>query len=194
MSGRLYSERDKRTQRVARACCFLMNEVAEGYTQEQGKYMVAYFLQMMDAGVLGVSSYAPSRVKVVGYAQYAKAGEQSLALEPLKMFEYIPLLARIQTHCECVGEGLLDGFWEYAESSKCGLSVGTARKLEKFILRLSEMGQRPADWNENYLFRIDDQYHIKRAERGRSITDYIRDQREHVRDYLEYLQKNGYVR
>lgn len=193
MSKRLYSEHDKRTERVARACCFLMDEMAEGYTQEQGKYMVAYFLQMMDAGVLSLSSYAPSRVKVVGYTQYAKAGEQSLALEPLQVFEYIPLLARIQIHCECVGEDLLDGFWEYTESLECGLSPDTTRRLEEFIWRLGKMGQRPADWNENYLFRIDDQYHIKRA--GRSdITDYIQKQKEHVRDYLNYLQKRNYVR
>lgn len=193
MSRKSYSEHDRRTRREARACCFLMNEAAEGYNLEQGKYMVAYFLQMMDAGVLSVSSYAPSRVNVVGYTQYAKAGEQSLALEPLKLFEYIPLLARIQAHCEYVWENLLDGFWEYMGSAECDLDANTIRRLEVFITRLEAMGQCPADWNDNYLFRIDNQYHIKRTGR-KDITDYILYQKEHVINYLNYLKKRGYAR
>ena len=54
------------------------------------------FLQMMDAGGTTVSSYAPNNVNVVGFAQYTKAGEQSLMILPLRLYDYIPMLDRIE--------------------------------------------------------------------------------------------------
>lgn len=192
MSIRPYLGDAKWSKRVARGCCFILSELSEHYNLAMGKYMVAYFLQMMDAGVLSLSSYPPSRHIVVGYAQYAKAGEQSLLLEPLKKFEYIPLLATIQRHCEYEGKDFIQEIREYAVSSECDVPLPLMADLDDFVQALEEIGQQPADWYENYLFRIDDQYHIQRVGQ-KDITEYRYHQGEHVKAYKRYLQKNNLI-
>lgn len=192
MAIRPYLGDAKWSKRVARGCCFILRELSEDYNLVMGKYMVAYFLQMMDAGVLSLSSYAPSRHIVLGYAQYAKAGEQSLLLEPLKKFEYIPLLATIQWHCEYEGKDLRQEMREYAMSSQCDVPLYQMADLDDFVHDLEEIGQQPADWYENYLFRVDDQYHIQRTGQ-KDITEYRQHQREHVRAYKRYLQENSAI-
>lgn len=181
-----YSENARRSKRTARGCCFLLNEAASYYEVGQAKYAVAYFLQMMDAGVLSLSSYAPSNVKVVGFAQFAKAGEQSLALEVLKKYEYLPLLLKIQEYCEYQGEDILDELDDYAVSGQCDLSQAVIEDLRIFVQELRKMGQMPDDWSGNFLFKIDNQYHIKRAG-YQDIIDYKKRQYRHVKKYINYL-------
>ena len=154
--------------------------------------MIAYFLQMMDAGVLSLSSYAPSRVKVVGYAQFAKAGEQSLLLEVLKHYEHIPVLAYIQRYCEYERLYIWEGLKDYSFSPECDLSKETIEELGDFIQNLEEMGQKPADWNKNYLFKIDDEYHIRRSG-ARDIAEYIKNQESHVKHFMDFLKKKRAV-
>lgn len=189
LSGKPYFESSRRSRRIARGCCFLLNEVADNYSVEQAKYMIAYFLQMMDAGVLSLSSYAPSQIRVVGFAQFAKAGEQSLLLDILKHFEYIPVLAKIQSYCEYERLYIWQVLREYSFSPVCDLSRDVTEELEDLVQSLEEMGQKPADWNKNYLFKIDDDYHIRRSG-GKDITEYIQKQDSHVRHFMDYLKEN----
>ncbi len=192
LSIRPYSENSRRFRRTARGCCFLLNELAGRYSLGQAEYMIAYFLQMMDAGVLTLSSYAPSNVNVVGYTQYAKPGEQSLMLEVLNKYEYMPLLCDMQTQCWRIGIEMLEGLRRYTESSLCDLPLGMGKQLEQFILNLAEMGQRPSDWNSNYLSKIDDQYHIRRYGM-KDISEYMKRQREHVKNYRNYLEREVFA-
>jgi len=176
------------SKRTARGCCFLLNELASSYNEEQAKYMIAYFLQMMDAGVLSVSSYAPSRVRVVGFAQYAKAGEQSLMLLILQMFEYIPLLAKIQDYSEFRGNTISDEMDEYAKSKSCDLEKDVIDHLNTFVEVLNRIGETPKDWDKNYSYKLDDEYYIQK-EGKKDITDYMRQQSGHVKSYLRYVRE-----
>lgn len=192
LSIRPYSENSRRFRRTARGCCFLLNGLADGYSLGQAEYMTAYFLQMMDAGVLTLSSYAPSNVNVVGYTQYAKPGEQSLLLEVLNKYEYMPLLCDMQTQCWRIGIEMIEGLRRYAESSLCDLPPGMGKQLEQFVSNLAEMGQRPSDWNSNYLSKIDERYHIQRHGM-KDISEYMERQREHIKNYRNYLEREVFA-
>lgn len=148
-----YFPTKERSKRRARGCCFVLNELNQGYTKIESIYCMAYFLQMIDAGIGSLSSYAPNHVRVSGYAQFAKAGEQSLLIGPLRVFLYIPTLSRMQFECRRRLRDLTDeikmfGAWK-------GWEPSIVEKLTGFVDGLSRMGQTPDDWNGSYIRNVD---------------------------------------
>lgn len=177
----MYYPTNIRSSRRAHGCCFMLTELNRGYTEQESKYCLSYFLQLMDAGVTGLSSYAPNNIRVLGYAQFAKAGEQSLAIEPLRMDEYLPMLDGMQSVCshwlipfEQELESYLKAFPEY-------YSKETARKIYELAARLRYIGQTPADWVGNYVRKLT-------ADETQAL-DHMNRQSRHLSHYMKYARK-----
>lgn len=142
---------EKKRRRV-RGCCFTLKELNRGHGRMESGYCIAYFLQMIDAGVAGLSSYASISSIVVGYAQFAKAGEQSLLIEPLRKYTYIPMLSRMQFECR---RNLRDMKEEIKIFGDRRLSRQETEGLPEFMDKLSEIGQTVEDWNGSYIRKLD---------------------------------------
>lgn len=143
----------KRSKRRARGCCFTLNELNRGYTEQESRYCMAYFLQMIDAGIGSLSSYAPNDVTVIGYAQFAKAGEQSLLIKPLRMYVYILMLSRMQQECDRRFRELSDEVRDFGtamhwEQSRIDMVVD-------FVDTLSAMGHTPKEWKGEYIDKLE---------------------------------------
>lgn len=148
-----YFQTQERSKRRARGCCFTLKELNTGYTREESRYCLAYFLQMIDAGIGSLSSYAPNHVRVIGYAQFAKAGELSLLIEPLRMYAFIPMLARMQVECDRRLRELPDEIREFGD--RMGWDQSVIKMLLDFVGKLRQIGHTPEDWDGNYIFKVD---------------------------------------
>lgn len=176
-----YYRTNARSGRRAHGCCFMLTALNAGYSEPQSKYCLAYFLQLMDAGVASISSYAPNNIKVLGYAQFAKAGEQSLAIEPLRLDEYLPMLDGMQLVCshwmlsfERELRSYLDSFPEY-------YSDETASHIYEFTVNLSHIRQTPSDWVGNYVRKL--------MPDEKQALDYIHRQSRHLSHYMKYAEQ-----
>lgn len=187
LSRELYYPTPRRTHRNARGCCFVMRELFEHYTEDEVKLGTAYFLQMMDAGVLSLSSYAPSNVEVVGFAQFAKGGEMSLSLKPLEFYKYIPLLAKMQWVSRQTGRSLeeeVNGYWE--NISRKGIQYKEKDEVLEFLEKLKQMGQTPQDWDGDYLCKIDLSQEVGEERNGwKEKRQYLEEQYQLVIDYQQ---------
>lgn len=185
LSEKPYYHTDERSKRNVRGCGFLLREVNSGYTELQAAYSFAYFLQMMDAGVLSLSSYAYRKVRVVGFSQFAKAGEQSLLLMPLRMYEWLPLISQMQQYCEWRGRDFDEEIYEYGNSKECDISPGLIKKIIKFVDGLSYIKQEAAEWTGYYINKIE--VDILEGETLRKARfRFMKKQLAHVKKYTDY--------
>lgn len=153
-----YYSRDQIAERLVKGACFALQELMGGMSVKQMKYYIAFVLQLMDAGALSLSSYSSRHIQVVGFAQFAKAGEQSLLIYPLRWYDYMPMLAALQRKC-------WQGEWDMKEKlsgllhSRYWISLGgkdpdtEETELGIFLDSLGKIHQTPVDWNGNYLMR-----------------------------------------
>lgn len=143
---------------------------------------MAYFLQMIDAGIGSLSSYAPNHVKVIGFAQYAKAGEQSLQIAPLRFYKFMPMLARMEFECSRhFRSSLTDEIQRYGKTA--GWEKEQIADLIDFVRCLARIGHSPSDWNGNYIDKVD-------AEEGkeRELFAYLNEQYQLRESYVEYAK------
>ena len=190
ISRKPYAYERERTARKARGCGFLFWELNDGYRELEAKYCIAYFLQMMDAGVVCLSSYAPNEINVVGLAQFAKTGEQSLVSEPLRFYEWIPMLAKIEDDCGENPEEFYEELEKYGLRAQSGLDERKLREIENFVKRIYYMGQRIQDWNSwsmSYLYKLE--YNLpdmQDASHYKKMSKFLDLQIKHLSDYMEY--------
>ena len=111
---------------------------------------IAYLLQMMDAGMVGVSSYASKSEQVLGFTQYAKAGEMSLLIYPKRMKKYLPFLARIYNYCIDMGLEWYKTVIDFCNSVYSDMNPEEVEKIEKFVSYLYDNGLNPDEWNIYY--------------------------------------------
>jgi hypothetical protein len=146
------------SERRAVSSSMLLRTLFDGCSHAELLYAVAYLQQMMDAGILSMSTFSPRNIKVVGYSQFAKAGEQSLLLYPLRVYKYIPMLAEVQKYCireyvdwkeqyECILE-------KFETSGKSSISSLEWQKIYKFVEHLFSIEQYPEGWNRSYISKI----------------------------------------
>ena len=180
------------SRRTVRGCCFVYKELLTGSNCEEAKEKVSRFLFLMDAGVMSLSSLAPSDVRVVGFAQFAKAGEQSLLIEPLKYMEYIPFLSLAYEWSEKLGEDFGKHLEQYYASPYCEIADETKSRLMKFVARIKKINQKVSDWNGSYYEKIDQTIVNERDFLKRQYV--IEEKRivhvEHYKDFLTTLMKN----
>ncbi len=181
----VYFETPMRSERVVSGCCFTLKELNAGYSEQDSQISMAYFLQLMDCGVVGISSFAPNKMNVVGFAQFAKAGEQSLLVMPLRYMEYIPFLVTMQKQCNRYEHETWEELARYQSSGMSDIPEKTAEQLTAFLQKLKEIGQRPAEWIENYLYRIDFE---NETDQGKAFH-FVQKQRMHMEQYISFLNR-----
>jgi hypothetical protein len=146
---------------------------------------VSYFLQMMDAGIVALSSYPATDIRVVGYSQFVKTGEQSLYIWPTRYCEYLPFLYRVEDRCEQTNRWIREELIAYFSSDQCKISGSVKEKLIIFVDRMATMGQRPSDWRISYVYK----YEKEEGEDLLSATlNRIAKHRSYVKDYTRYLE------
>jgi hypothetical protein len=150
---------------------------------------IRYFLQMMDAGIIAISSYASNNMNVAGFAQFAKNGEQSLLIKPLKMYEYMPMLDLMWRKCIQWGWKIKEELTNFYNSQYWGERTGDEEleNIKDFIANLQELGQEPADWCGNFMERIPK---IENDDDGNPVnkrSKIISNQYSRLAGYLQYL-------
>ncbi len=194
LSKKIYVFERERAERKARGCGFLLWEINYGYTELEAKYSVAYFLQMMDAGAVCLSSFASNRVNVIGMAQYAKTGEQSLMSEPLKFYEWIPMLSMLEEDCGNNRNKFKEELEKYGKVSGCGPSLKQITEIEEFADRIYYMGHKIQDWNNwnmSFLYKLEiDLPGTEHLSLNKKMSKFLDLQLEHMADYKTYRQFN----
>ncbi len=184
-----YYSTQRRIKRYSNGCCFVLDELNRGYNVEETKYCVAFVQQMMDAGVLALSSYAMYGVQVNGFSQFAKTGEQALLIGPLRIYLYIPMLAQMQAECEKRDLDFRDELSDYCESNRSQLFEKPEDEKEMFDIldKMERINQTPKEWNGGFLRRVDYEHN--------SLTEMIRfaiKQEKLRKKYIEYVDEKYY--
>lgn len=194
LSWESYYPTAKRSERRVRGCGFLLWEISEGYTEPENRYCIAYFLQMMDAGVLALSSYASKNTRVVGFAQFAKTGELSQMIQPIRMLEWIPVIIAVEMEGEWLCRPFEEILRRYGRSEECDLSQEEIWKMIQFKEELTQMGQKARDWDWNYVKKTDVEGCERFGEywekyRIRMILRFMDLQIRHIQCYSKHREK-----
>lgn len=176
--------------RYTRGCCFVLKEVLSGLSYDQTKIAMAYILQMMDAGIFSLSSFAPVGMTVEGFAQFAKAGEQSLLVKVLRYIEYIPCIALIYEWCRQIETDFYDYLEQYMQSEVCDIDRKVLDGLKDLVKDLESMNQTPNDWNANFMAKYD----ISDNEvRWVEIGKLSQRRTQHVENYMLYNREHSSI-
>lgn len=181
LKNNLYLQSNKRSIRRARGICFTLAELNRGYTEQESRYCMAYFLQMMDAGGTTVSSYAPNNVSVIGFAQFTKAGEQSLMILPLRLYDDIPMLDRIEYEARHHLLDKKDVALEFMDSFPEQYTFGRKKEVMGFLEKLERMGSLVDDWNVDYIDKLEGE--------DERLSKCIDRQQINLKRYMDYAEK-----
>lgn len=174
------------SERRIRGCNFVIKELVEGYNENTIKSTVAYLLQLLDAGIISISSYASNKVNVVGFGQFIKVEEQALFILPLNNYIYIPLLCEIERHVWYTGnKDVVQSFKKYILANTTDLTDKEIDSIINFINTIKSLGQDIVDWDGNYM-------RIIQANNSLGIKDqwgYINKQYEYLKEYNKYKRE-----
>lgn len=182
-----YSEKnrfERKTEECAKVIKDMIDNLRLGYDDIQKFF--AYFMQMMDAGVLAISSNAGKNCDVHGLSQFVKTGEQALLIMILRYYKYIPMLAEVDDFCTLYRvdkEDVLDQIIKKNPESfkKSDKRKITSSELTALLNVLSNIGQRPKDWLSNYASRLDIYDSDDVMEQIAALWDYL-DERNAIKD------------
>ena len=173
------------SHKTVRGCCFVLRDQLRDVGLVDVHYGIAYFLQLMDAGVLSLSSLTVRDVKVVGYAQFAKAGEQSLMIKPMRYVQYMPVLSIACEWCDMVHHNYMKHLKSYGQSEYCDLSSDEMGKLISFVEDLEKIKQKAVDWYMNYVPRMN---RFMTREKIDEIYKLIDEREAHLSCYKNFLK------
>ena len=116
------------------------------FNHQDAKTMIAFFLQMMDAGSIGISALDISTDgEMRGYMQLCRAAEQSLAIYPARLGTLLPLAIESYLFCRSRGRDYVDNLESFRKSRfYCGENI---EELIRFTDILNFYGESPADWD-----------------------------------------------
>ena len=154
--------KETRFQRKTKECAVVIGKLIEeleiGYTNI--KKFFGYFMQMMDTGVLAISSNPGQNCIVGGMSQFVKTGELALLILELRYYKYLWMLNEVDMFCkqtEIDAEYIFDKIIK--DNPKCFIKSDleriTATELAGVLKRLHEIDQRPKDWLSDYASRLD---------------------------------------
>lgn len=115
---------------------------------------VAYMFQFMDEGFMVLSVYKSCQEAAERYEQFCKAGEQSLMIEPLNLYEYLPLLTAITRKCQGAGLDVYEEIDNFVAKSSIKIDKNVVNTWKEFLENLKRMGQSIEDWDFNMINRI----------------------------------------
>lgn len=167
-----------KNKRYVRGCCFSLNELTKGYSKDQVQVCLAYLLQMNDAGVISISSYATNKMTVVGYSQFISEEILAFLLKPAQpdIYMYIPLLSRMQHHCDYHFKKISEEIERYGKDM--GWKQEDISKLVQFCNQLEKIGQTPIDWDDPYTsqayYSLSSEEACKRIDLAYELSDQYR--------------------
>ena len=130
---------------------FIYTELCSKHTMPTLQLVVALMLQFMDAGILAISSYPSVDFKVEGFMQFAKAGEQSLFIRPIRNYRYLPMLGRAEEEARIHEHTLEEELRIYFSSELCAVPEKDKDELLYFSFCLDRSYQNAKDWDINLL-------------------------------------------
>lgn len=184
LSKGLYYNTPLRSERAVEENGCILKRLLKDYDPARARFGVAYYLQMMDAGILTISSFAKNRENVKGFIQYAKAGELSLLTRVVRIFEYDVLFKKMQRHCWNHNLEFYNVLYIYLTEDAKHIDVEMKENILEYIRNLDKMGQSINDWPNNCLQRFD--FKKDNPEFGDLIKLFNR-QNEYAKCFEEYL-------
>ena len=125
---------------------------------------------------------------MVGFAQFAKAGEQSLQIYPLRLYEYMPLLIKVYRRCILNRINFKEEIENFFSSKYCEIEQEKKKDIVEWITIIPSVGQSPYDWNANYLMKIDLDPEIDDKDKFARLLRYIKNQESHINSYEKYTE------
>ncbi len=173
------------TNRMVKNCCFLLKRLMDQNTSENVKYMISIFLLMMDVGVLSLSSHTAKGLRVVGYAQFAKAGEQSLLIKPLRNLQYVSFLCIAYDWCKNFNRDYYAHLRAFAASKYSSIGSEKMEELIEFIDLIAKVGQTIKDWGGSYYEKVSYEYQTQR-EYIEQQYEFEEEKNRYVDEYMKY--------
>ena len=164
-------------------CYSLLKSFIDNKPFEERNYYLAIFLQMMDAGILSLSSFASEDDLVDGFRQFIKAGEQAMFLYPIAMYLYVPLLTMIEQNASLKRVDFYSELEDFFDSDKCDISGKDKQDIKKYVDRIYQIEQKMAEWNGNYYRKLD------LPDREKNISNmrqFFEQQKKYMQEYLEF--------
>ena len=184
-----FLEEGRRSVRNVDNCFSFIRQICDGHSEPYVRREIAYLLQMMDNGIMSLSSFASKNIRVVGMAQFQKCGEQSLAILPRRYYLYIPLLNKVEQRCIHTNKKFEIELSNFLDSKYCNIERTTKDELYKFMIELHQMGQTAGEWLGQHFNKVDSQGYQK------NISDFIKflnRQNIYELQYMEYINAQSY--
>ncbi len=165
---------------------FRHKEATPPYATAALDYSVRVFLQIIDHGMIELSSHPAAGKQIPGFAQFMRPTGQAMTLMPVRCLMYLPLLSRM----ELVAKAKQIPLREEAERYFAIVPFENERCRETDVLDLadacSKTGQSVSDWNDNSLRNI----RFLRPETAEEDTaDFCLKQHELVMEYVTNYRK-----
>lgn len=164
-------------------CYSLIQRLVNLETWEGRNYLIAIFFQMMDAGILSLSSFASDDDSVDGFRQFIKAGEQAMFLYPIAMYLYVPLLTLIEQSARLKGIGIYSELEDFFDSAICDIPAEDKVSIKRYIEKIYMIEQKMEEWNGNYYRKIDLPDEKRRIN---SKRQFYEQQIKYRREYQEF--------
>lgn len=189
-----------RSERSLKTSPVMLRELFMREPLENISYGICWILQLMDTGAVAISSYPSKDKGVSGFQQYAKTGEISLFIEPVRYYKYIPMLLRMRMRCIQEGRSMEEEIERFKKSGKLSevlnndeydLITGQWEPVLIFIHNLEEIGQTLEDWNCIFLRWQDFTYdrNMENVEPDMRLNRFIINQSRCLRAYERYLDR-----
>lgn len=179
----------KYTENKYRGCGFLLWDINHGYTEIEAKYSISYFLQMIDSGIIDLSSFTSNDVNVIGMAQYVKTGNQFLMSKLLELYEWIPMLSLMEEDCGRDLGKFKSRLENYFQNSKHDFDLEKIAEIEEFVEKIYCMNQKIQDWNNwsmSFLHKLEVNLpNTEYLSQNKKISNFLNLQLKHISDYKE---------
>ena len=149
-------------------------------------YSIRIFLQMMDCGVIAVSSYPPVGKEIDGLMQYEKAGEQAMTLLPVRYLLYLPMLSRMELVAKAKQIPLREEAEKYFSVVPLEDDCFDEADILEFADRLADVNQSVSDWNDNY---VNSAPYLRTKKGTDDTVNFYLKQHELVMTYVENYRK-----
>ena len=164
-------------------CYSLLKVFMDNKTREERNYYLAIFFQMMDAGILSLSSFASENDSVDGFRQFIKAGEQAMFLYPIAMYLYVPLLTMIEQNAGLKRVDIFSELEDFFDSDKCDISGKDKENIKSYVDKIYQIEQKMAEWNGNYYRKLD---LPDREKNINNMRQFFERQKKYMQEYLEF--------
>ena len=146
-------------------------------------YQLALFLQMMDAGILSLSSFASDDANVHGLQQLVKAGEQAMFLLPIRMYLYVPMLNMMEQVAGYRQTAFANELERFFDSTDCRIEEKEKEKIRKYVRDIHDLGQNMSEWDGNFYGKLE----LPDEERNiMDVGEYFKAQLQYMNQYKKF--------